>query len=135
MGKVVGSLANLVDNGLKKNIKNIPLIISSGICLARNKGIFKEVSSSPSLIAAKCASIFTLLPSTDTPQSIRNIIAKHIRHDIPWAYFDGASDAHNRCRSGLVIHVNEKISLKAYVGTRIGTNNYVELISLQFLLC
>jgi len=111
------------------------LIISWGIWLARNKGIFKEVSSSPSLIAAKCASIYSLLPSSDHTQTIRNIITEQIRHDIPWAYFDGASDAQNRCGSGLVIHINDNRSLKASVGIGSGTNNFAELLSLKYLLC
>lgn len=116
------------------NKKCILLIMFWGLWLARNKDIFRETVSSPTLIAAECVSIISMLPSNDTPLSIRNINTEQINRDIPWAYFDRASDAQNRCDSRLVIHINDNKNLKASVGIGSCTNNFAELLSLK-LLC
>ena len=80
-------------------------------------------------------SIFEFIPLLDTPPQARVIVQEHIRGDIPWAYFDGASDPQNRCGAGLVIHDPSGKILKASIGLGQGTNNFVELKSLHHLLC
>jgi len=64
----------------------------------------------------------------------RGIWEEHIRRNIHWAYFDGASDQRNMCGVGMVIHLKAHRSLKASMGIGEGTHNYVELQTLKLLL-
>lgn len=118
-----------------ENYRNIPLIISWGIWLARNKGIFQDITTSPSVIAVECASIFSFLPSSDHNKFPTNISIEQINYDIPWAYFDGELDKQMSCVSGMVIHTNLNSSILASVGIGSGTNNYSEFFTLKILLC
>lgn len=75
-----------------EKLRNIPPLINWGIWLARNKRIFKDTSTAPSIIATKIVAIYSLLPTslpTQAPQVIRE---EHINTWIFWSYFDGAYD-------------------------------------------
>lgn len=56
-----------------------------------------------------------------------------IDSNTPWAFFDGAANQHG-CGGGFIIHINDHHYYKVKLGLGAGTNNYVELITLQHLL-
>eukprot|EP00253_Pinus_taeda_P015506 PITA_15506 len=116
------------------NLRNLPPIISWGVWIARNKAIFQEVFIPTEAIAIQSSAIFLSIPEPEESRKKSQIREEHIRPNIPWAYFDGASQD-NTAGAGLVIHINESHTISASVGIGPGTNNFAELTALKFLLC
>eukprot|EP00253_Pinus_taeda_P019083 PITA_19083 len=79
-------------------------------------------------------SIYLSIPEPEETRKNPQIREEQIRPNIPWAYFDGASQ-NNTAGAGLVIHLNENHSLIASVGIGPGTNNFADLSALKLLLC
>eukprot|EP00253_Pinus_taeda_P033361 PITA_33361 len=101
---------------------------------ARNKAIFQEAFLSAESIAIQSSAIFLSIPEPEESRKNSQNREEKIRPNIPWAYFDGASQ-NNTAGAGLVIHLNEVHSLSASVGIGPGTNNFAELSALKLLLC
>lgn len=116
------------------NLRNLPLIISWGIWIARNKRVFQDKETPVAITEAQGAAIFASIPELKEPSSQRTVPDFQIAEGIPWAFFDGASQ-NNKAGAGLVIHVSPSHSLKASVGLGSGSNNYAELLALKLLLC
>eukprot|EP00253_Pinus_taeda_P031398 PITA_31398 len=116
------------------NLRNLPLIISWGIWIARNRSIFQDKDTPIALTAVQGAAIFSSIPRPKESSSQRNVPKVQISEGIPWAFFDGASQ-NNKAGAGLVIHESPSFSLKASVGLGTGSNNFAELLALKLLLC
>lgn len=116
-------------------LRNLLLIISQGIQLARNRNIFKDKTPSSVHIAIKCAAIYKSILEPIWETINREIKEEQIKGNIHWAYFDRASNQSNRCGEGMVIHLNAQRCLKPSVGLGEGSNNYEELQTLKILLC
>ena len=86
------------------------------------------------IISIGSASIFTSIPESSHEELPHSIIEENIMEWISWAYFDGASSHENKCRAGLIIHLNPHKSLKSSVGLGNETNNFAELTTLKLLL-
>eukprot|EP00253_Pinus_taeda_P035322 PITA_35322 len=116
------------------NLRNLPPIICWGVWLDRNRAIFQDQGTQPSVIAIQAISIFSsiLEPEENRPQ-IQNKTVQ-IKDGIPWASFDEASQ-NNIAGAGIVIHINANHSLKASVGLGSRTDNFAELSALRLLLC
>ena len=52
---------------------------------------------------------------------------------VPWAFFDGVAQD-NRCGGGAYLFIREGHSYKITMGLGVGSNNFVELLSLKLLL-
>lgn len=91
--------------------------------------------SGPYLISIQCDSIYELIPRITPTLASRIIQEEIIKPDIPWAYFGGASNAHDCCGARIIIHINDHKILKASVGIGTGSNNYDELKTLKIRLC
>eukprot|EP00253_Pinus_taeda_P014847 PITA_14847 len=116
------------------NLRNLPPIISWGVWIARNKSIFQDSSLSAETIAIQSSAIFLSIPKPEEPSKKFQNREEQIRPNIPWAYFDGASQ-NNSVGAGLVIHLNDSHSLSASVGIGTSSNNFAELSALKLLLC
>eukprot|EP00253_Pinus_taeda_P013898 PITA_13898 len=116
------------------NLRNLPLIISWGIWIARNKSIFQDKSTPSAITASQSTAIFSCIPEPKEGQSQRIIPDLQITEGIPWAFFDGASQ-NNIAGAGLVIFESSSHVLKASVGLGTGSNNLAELLALKFLIC
>ena len=62
-----------------------------GIWLARNKAIFLEKASSSEEVAKQGLDILSYFPQTKDNPNLRVITDEQLEKDIPWAFFDGAS--------------------------------------------
>lgn len=115
-------------------MRNLPPIICWGVWLARNRAIFQDKGTQPSVTAIQAISIYSSIPEPEAkrPQNINKTV--QIKDGIPWAFFDGASQ-NNIADVGIVIHLNAQHSLKASVGLGSGSNNFAELSALRLLLC
>eukprot|EP00253_Pinus_taeda_P027771 PITA_27771 len=122
------------NQNLGGNLRNLPPIISWGVWIARNKSIFQESSLSAEFIAIQSSTIYLSIPESEESSKNSQNREEQIRPNIPWAYFDGASQ-NNSAGVGLVIHLNEAHSLSASVGIGPGSNNFAELSALKLLLC
>eukprot|EP00253_Pinus_taeda_P001568 PITA_01568 len=116
------------------NLRNLPLIISWGIWIARNKSIFQDKSTPSAITASQSTAIFSCIPEPKEGHSQRIIPDLQISEGIPWAFFDGASQ-NNIAGAGLVIFESSTHVLKASVGLGTGSNNFAELLALKFLIC
>eukprot|EP00253_Pinus_taeda_P024814 PITA_24814 len=116
------------------NLRNLPPTICWGVWLARNRAIFQDQGTQPSVIAIQAVSIFSSIPEPEEKRPQIQNKTMHIKDGIPWAFFDGASQ-NNIAGAGIVIHINANHSLKASVGLGSGTNNFAELSALRLLLC
>ena len=76
---------------LNLKLRALPLLYIWGIWLAKNKAIFLEKSSSPEEVAKQGLDILSYFPQTKDLLAPRFITEEQIGQDIPWAYFDGAS--------------------------------------------
>jgi hypothetical protein len=117
-----------------KNLKALPLIISWGVWLARNRAIFQEKATVAELVAAKSLSILEHFPQEKNAPSIRVSLPASIDHSIAWAYFDGASQNILCGGGGSLLHLTDSHSFKIKMGLGKGTNNYAELMTLLLLL-
>jgi len=118
-----------------ENNKNIPPLICWGAWLARNKAIYKYMSSTPALITSEIAAIYGLLPTKDTNYIPQIIVDEETNSQLPWTYFDGASNENGVFGGGLILHLNSYQFLKSKIGLNRGTNIFDELLSLQLVLC
>eukprot|EP00253_Pinus_taeda_P033161 PITA_33161 len=116
------------------NLCNLPLIISWGIWIARNRSIFQDKGTPIAITASQSTAIFSSIPEPKEAHSQRIVPEMQITEGIPWAFFDGASQ-NNKAGAGLVINETPSHVLKASVGLGTGTNNFVELLALKFLIC
>eukprot|EP00253_Pinus_taeda_P016010 PITA_16010 len=116
------------------NLRNLPLIISWGIWIARNKSLFQDKETPVALTAIQGAAIYSSLPVPKDSSSQRIVPELQIAEGIPCAFFDGASQ-NNIAGAGLIIHLSPSHNLKASVGLGSGSNNYAELNALKLLLC
>eukprot|EP00253_Pinus_taeda_P017420 PITA_17420 len=116
------------------NLRNLPLIISWGIWIARNKSIFQDKSTPSAITASQSTAIFSCIPEPKEGQSQRIIPELQITKGIPWAFFYSASQ-NNIAGAGLVIFESSSHVLKASVGLGTGSNNFAELLALKFLIC
>lgn len=116
------------------NMRNLPLIISWGVWIARNRSIFQDKETPVTIRAIQSISIYTSIPEPEEIQPQRRDTEVHITEGIPWAYFDGASQ-NNRVGAGLVIYENSNHILKASVGLGTCSNNYAEMLAVKLLLC
>lgn len=115
-------------------MRNLPLIFFWGVWLARNKSVFQDKDIPISSTAINCAAIYSSIPPPEAKNPQKHDKPVNIQEDIPWAFFDGASQ-HNKAGAGLCIHLNPDHSIKASVGLGPGTNNYAELSALRLLIC
>ena len=115
-------------------LRNLPPIICWGIWIARNRFIFQDKETTVESIAIQCTSIYSNIPDSEEERMPRQVREEQIKEGVPWAYFDEASQ-NNKAGAGLIIHINERHSLKASVGLGSGSNNFAELSALKLLLC
>lgn len=85
-------------------------------------------SSSISLLA-----IYNLLLEDLDSQPSQVITLEIIDINSPWGYFDGSAQAEG-CRGGALLHIDNVVYYRIKVGLDKGTNNYVELRNLKYLL-
>eukprot|EP00253_Pinus_taeda_P007952 PITA_07952 len=116
------------------NLRNLPLIISWGIWIARNKSLFQDKEIPVAITATQGAAIYSSLPVPKDSSPQRIVPELQIAEGIPWAFFDGASQ-NNIAGAGFIIHLSPSHNLKASVGLGSGSNNYAELNALKLLLC
>eukprot|EP00253_Pinus_taeda_P023807 PITA_23807 len=116
------------------NMRNLPLIISWGVWIAKNKSIFQDMEIPRTVSATLSVSIFSSIPEPEANSPPRQIKEIQIKEGIPWAFFDGPSQ-NNKAGAGIVIHENPEQLIKASVGLGSGTNNFAELAALKLLLC
>ena len=101
--------------------------------MARNKAIFKDVSSNPSIIGALSVGFFKSFPEhIRTVREHRNVTLA-LDKTLPWAFFDGAAQ-NNFCGGGAVLFLTDSHFFILSLGLGGGTNNFAELMSLKMLL-
>ena len=72
-------------------IRALTLLHMWGIWLARNKVIFHEESNSLEKVAQEGLDILSYPPKTKNSPNLRIIIPEQLDKNIPWDFFDGAS--------------------------------------------
>ena len=111
----------------------LPLMVTWGIWLARNKMIFKGKECTPAITAGLVCGQVTTLPTRLMIKKQREVLDVAIDRSTPWGYFDGAAQ-NNICGGGVVLYVNENHYFEMSVGLGAGSNNRAELLSLQLIL-
>eukprot|EP00253_Pinus_taeda_P011302 PITA_11302 len=116
------------------NLRNLLPIFFWGVWLTKNKCIFQDQAFSPTVVASNCAAIYSSLPPPEPNIAPNRDAPLIINENLPWAFFDGASQQ-NRAGAGISIHLNNEHTLKASVGLGMGSNNFAELMALRLLMC
>ena len=89
-----------------KSFRDILLINSCGIWLARNDMIFKDIIKVPSEIAIKVVGIVEHFLDLNPHGRTLIILQESINLDIPWEFFDGAvGGMPSRCGGGAVLYL------------------------------
>ena len=115
-------------------LKALSLIHIWGLWLARNRVIFLEKESSPEEVERKGLDVLSYFPQSRNTPRPRIIVPKQLNKNIPWAFFDGASQ-NLTCGGGATLYINQNHYFKISMGLGVETNNYAELLNLKLLLC
>jgi hypothetical protein len=107
----------------------------SNIWWACNSTIFKDKWVSPEITTALTLSQATEFKEDPKGQKLCNPILPSLDYEIPWGYFDGASQGHPpSCGVGVVLYINQNHYIYIRYAPGGGKNNKVELIALWTLL-
>ena len=118
-----------------KSHRIIPLIISWGIWIARNKLIFDDIGCSEVEIAIKAIGLILFFIDGDHHTRVREVTVESINTEIPWGYFDGAAGGElARCGGGVVLHIDALNYVHSKAGFGFGSNNFAEICALRLLL-
>ena len=116
-------------------LRAVPCIIAWGIWITRNRYIFHDSHIPMEAVVAQIAAIIQHFRAPEQIPKIRRVREELIDKDIPWGYFDGASQAHQlNCGGGGVLYKSEDHFFHFSAGLGRGSNNYAELMTLRLLL-
>ena len=96
--------------------------------------MFLEKAGSPEEVARKGLDTLSYFSQTKNNPSPRIIAPEQLDKNIPWAFFDGASQ-NLTCGGGAILFLNPNHHFQISMGLGSGTNNYAELMTLKLLLC
>ena len=106
-----------------------------GVWLAKNSTIFQYKVTILEVIVANSVAILGFYPQIGRSRGVREICPEEIDRGRPWGFFDGTSQGQPvKCGGGAAFHLSEGHFFHFSVGLGDGTNNYVELLSLKFLM-
>jgi len=112
-------------------LRATPCIFAWGIWITWNKVIFQDCRVPLESIAAQVVSIVQHFKVLEKPSQPRGIREENIDKDVPWGYFDGASQEQQMlCGGGGVLYKTETHSFQFLAGLGRVTNNYAELMTL-----
>ena len=111
----------------------LPLLVTWGIWLARNKLIFTGKECTTLITTGMVCGIANALPKHLRIKKQRDVLALEIDRSTPWGFFDGASQ-NNLCGGGAILNLDGNQSFELITGLGEGSNNRAELLSLQLLL-
>ena len=69
----------------------LPLLVTWGIWLARNKLVFQGKDCTPAITAGMVCGIATALPKHVRVKNQRDTLVIEMDRSSPWGFFDGAS--------------------------------------------
>ena len=116
-------------------LRATPCIFAWGIWITRNKVIFQDCRIPLDIVAAQIVSIVQHFKAPVKASRTRGTQEEQIEKNIPWGYFDGASqDQQMTCGGGGVLYKTETHSFQFSAGLGRGTNNYAELMTLRLLM-
>lgn len=118
---------------LNAKVHCLPLLICWTIWLTRNGIIFRDKIVRWQSSIAKNFAAYHEIPEENHTLVGHMVSLESIDHNIPQAFFDGAPQAQG-CRGHIPLHKTKNHHYKIEMGLGVGTNNYVELISLRHLL-
>jgi len=95
--------------------------------------IFENGSIRWQPVIAKIVAAYLELPEYTPPRSRRPSAPNPIDHSIPWAFFNGAAQQHG-CGGDFILYLSDQHHYKVKMGLGVGTNNFVELITLRNLM-
>ena len=92
-----------------------------------------EKACTPEITAALSCGILTAFPQHIRAAKQRETLAVEIDQTTPWGFSDGAAQ-NNLCGGGALIFLSDSNFFELTLGLGEGSNNYVELLSLNLLL-
>jgi hypothetical protein len=115
--------------------KSLPAIVSWGIWINHNKGIFEGKVTTPQAVASNIMAITAHFMAVERPQRVRDIWPETIDKSYPWGYFNGAAQGDpKRCGAGAILHLIEKHSFRLKWSLGKGTNNKAEPLAIFILI-
>jgi len=122
-------------DGRTSKIRALPLIISWGIWVVRNRYIFEEKWTAPEAVAAQCIGILQHFPQESASKPRRTVGPLVLDQTKPWAFFDGAAQGTpSTCGGGGIIYWNDQRYMESRTGLGVGTNNYAEVMALKLII-
>jgi hypothetical protein len=113
----------------------LPILVSWGIWLARNAGLFENKPWPPFKIVQQSIALYNQYKLKPKVQKVRLLVPVSINKSKPWGYFDGACEGEHRiCGLGFLLYFSESnyVTGSGHMGA--GTNNRAELqVLLEFL--
>jgi len=112
--------------------RNLPLLISWEIWIARNEIIFTQKFPHWPSIHNRIIADYHLIPEKSQKNQQRIVETEVINKSIPWDFFDGSTQEIG-CGGGAILYLSETHSFKIQMGLGRGTNNYAKLITAKKL--
>ena len=100
----------------------LPLLVTWGIWLARNKLIFTGKDCTLAITARMVCGITHALPKHLRIKNQREVLALEIDRSTPWGFFDGAMQ-NNLCGGGGILNLDDNRSFELITGLGEGSNN------------
>lgn len=113
--------------------KNLPLVITWEIWIARNRSIFRETAPHWPSIIARIIGNYSSLPKDLAASPAKNIIPESINHSQPWAYFGGSAQE-TGFGGGVVLYILNKHHYHIQMELGNGINNFVEISTAKYLI-
>ena len=116
-------------------LRAVPCIVAWGIWITRNRIIFQDCHILMEAVVVHIVAIIHHFRALEKIYKIRPVREELIDKDIPWGFFDGASQDHQlSCGGGGVLFKSEDHFYHFSAGLGRGSNNFAELMALRLLL-
>jgi hypothetical protein len=115
--------------------KALPAMVCWWIWIHRNKGIFKDMITTPQVVASNILAIASHFSSVQKSSWVREIRQETIDKSFSWGYFDGVAQGDPiYCDAGAILYLREDHFYLLKWGLGVGTNNKTKLLALYMLL-
>jgi len=114
-------------------LRTLPLLVTWGIWLARNKVIFNDKPSLPEITSAMAVGLYNAFPEHIRAAKQKRDLEVNIDRTVPWGFFDGAAQ-NNSCGGGGILYLSDSHYFIMTAGLGEGSNNFAEIMSLKLLL-
>ena len=114
---------------------SLPVIVSWFIWKDRNQCYFEDIQPKYFFVTSLCLVLLNAYPLDNRVLNLRMVVNEQIDKESAWGYFDGSAvGVPMICGAGGILYLSNEHSFTFSASLGIGTNNFVELLTLKLLI-